>query len=138
MRMLQIGDRPTRLAQALAEFGRMEKRLHILTYIDDESRRRATLRQLTRGEGRHSVAREIFHGKRGELRQRYREGQEDQLGALGLVLNIIVLWNTLYIEAAVQQLTREGFPIRSEDVARLSSLMFEYINLLGRYAFSVP
>ncbi len=26
-----------------------------------------------------------FTGKRGELRQRYREGQEDQLGALGLV-----------------------------------------------------
>jgi hypothetical protein len=23
----------------------------------------------------------VFHGKRGELRQRYREGQEDQLGA---------------------------------------------------------
>ena len=57
---------------------------------------------------------------------------------MGLVLNIIVLWNTLYIEAAVQQLTREGFPIRSEDVARLSPLMFEHINLLGRYAFSVP
>jgi len=32
----------------------------------------------------------------GELRQRYREGQEDQLGSLGLVINVIVLWNTLY------------------------------------------
>jgi len=38
-----------------------------------------------RGEGRHSLARAIFHGQRGELRQRYREGQEDQLGVLGLV-----------------------------------------------------
>jgi len=28
----------------------------------------------------------VFHGKQGELRQRYREGQEDQLGALGLVV----------------------------------------------------
>jgi len=27
--------------------------------------------------------------------QRYREGQEEQLGALGLVMNAIVLWNTL-------------------------------------------
>jgi hypothetical protein len=32
----------------------------------------------------------IFHGRRGELRQRYREGQEDQLGALGLVVNLVV------------------------------------------------
>ena len=40
------------------------------------------------------MARAVFHGKRGELRQQYREGQEDQLGALGLVLNMIVLWNS--------------------------------------------
>ena len=92
MRTLQVGDRPTRLAQALAEFGRIDKTLHSLTYIDDENRRRATLTQLNRGEGRHSLGRAVFHGKRGELRQRYREGQEDQLGALGLVLNVIVLW----------------------------------------------
>ena len=51
----------------------------------------------------------MFHGKRGELCQRYREGQEDQLGALGLVINIIVLWNTIYIDAALGQLRREGF-----------------------------
>ena len=30
------------------------------------------------------VARVVFSGKRSELRQRYREGQEDQRGALGL------------------------------------------------------
>ena len=62
----------------------------------------------------------MFHGKRGELRQRYREGQEDQLGALGLVVNIIVLWNTIYTDAAVQQLRTEGFPVKAEDLARLS------------------
>ena len=127
MRMLQIGDRPTRLAQALAEFGRIEKTLHILTYIDDESRRRSTLLQLNRGEGRHSVARTIFHGKRGELRQRYREGQEDQLGALGLVVNIVVLWNTIYMNAALAQLQREGYLVRNEDVARLSPLIHDHM-----------
>jgi TnpA family transposase len=57
----------------------------------DENRRRTTLTQLNRGEGRHSLGRALFHGKRAELRQRYREGQEDQLGPLGLVLNVIVL-----------------------------------------------
>ena len=47
--------------------------------------------QLNLGEGRHSLARDVFHGKRGQLYQRYREGQEDQLSALELVVNIIVL-----------------------------------------------
>ena len=138
MRTLQTGDRPTRLAQALAEFGRIEKTLHTLTYIDDESKRRATLTQLNRGEGRHSLARAVFHGKRGELRQRYREGQEDQLGALGLVVNIIVLWNTLYMTAAVERLKQHGYPVQDEDLARLSPLIYEHINMLGRYSFAVP
>jgi TnpA family transposase len=138
MRTLQIGDRPTKLAQAVAELGRIDKTLHCLTYIDDETKRRRILTQLNHGEARHKLARFLFHGKRGELRQRYREGQEDQLGALGLVVNIIVLWNTLYIAAALQQLAAEGFPIQPEDVARLSPLIFDHINLLGRYAFSVP
>jgi TnpA family transposase len=138
MRTLQVGDRPTRLAQALAEFGRIDKTLHSLTYIDDENRRRATLTQLNRGEGRHSLGRAVFHGKRGELRQRYREGQEDQLGALGLVLNVIVLWNTIYMDAALSQLRAEGYSVRDEDVARLSPLIHEHINMLGRYSFVVP
>jgi TnpA family transposase len=46
-----------------------------------------------------------------ELRQHYREGPEDQLGALGLVLNMIVLWNTSYLEAALNQLRADGFEV---------------------------
>jgi TnpA family transposase len=138
MRTLQVADRPTRLAQAIAEFGRIDKTIHCLTMIDDENKRRDNLTQLNRSEGRHSLSRAVFHAKRGELRQRYREGQEDQLGALGLVLNIIVLWNTIYIEAALAQLRREGFLVRDEDVARLSPLGYGHINMLGRYSFAVP
>ncbi|HBQ8693424.1 TPA: Tn3 family transposase, partial [Klebsiella pneumoniae] len=138
MRTLQTGDRPTRLAQALAEFGRIEKTLHMLTYINDESKRRATLTQLNRGESRHSLARAVFHGKRGELRQRYREGQEDQLGTLGLVVNMIVLWNTIYMTEALKQLKRQGYQVLDDDVARLSPLGWEHINMLGRYSFAVP
>lgn len=138
MRTLQIGDRPTRLAQAIAELGRLDKTLHTLRYLDDEAQRRRTLVQLNRGESRHSVARAVFHARRGELRQRYREGQEDQLGALGLVLNMIVLWNTVYMEAALVQLRAEGHPVKEEDVARLSPLLHEHINMLGRYSFAVP
>jgi TnpA family transposase len=138
MRMLQVADRPTKWAQAVAELGRIDKTLHMLTFIDDETKRRRVLTQLNRGEARHSLARIVFHGKRGELRQRYREGQEDQLGALGLVVNVIVLWNTIYMDAVLEQLRKEGYPINPEDVARLSPLMSDHINVLGRYAFAMP
>lgn len=135
MRTLQVGERPTPLAKAIAELGRLAKTLHVLTYIDDEAKRRTILTQLNRGEGRHSLARKVFHGERGELRQKYREGQEDQLETLGLVLNIIVLWNTIYIDAILNELRQEGFCVLDEDVARLSPLIYKHINMLGRYYF---
>jgi TnpA family transposase len=137
-RTLQTNDRPIKLARALQELGRLAKTLYMLRLIDDEGYRRRILVQLNRGEGRHQLARIIFHGKRGELRQRYREGQEDQLGALGLVVNLVVLWNTIYMDAALDRLHAEGFDVRPEDVARLSPLGFKHINMLGRYAFTLP
>jgi len=45
--------------------------------------------------GKQTNARAICDGQRSEICKRYREGQEDQLGALGLITNALVLWNTL-------------------------------------------
>jgi TnpA family transposase len=137
MRSLLRSKRPSTLARALGALGRIPKTLYLLTYIDDESYRRRILTQLNRGESRHSVARAVFHGQRGELRQRYREGQEDQLGALGLVVNAIVLWNTLYMETALTQMRAEGLAVQAADVARLSPLVHKHINFQGRYSFAL-
>lgn len=99
--------------------------MHLLTLVDpaDDTYRRLMNRQLTVQESRHRLARAICHGGRGQIRQAYREGQEDQedqLAALGLVLNAVVLWNTHYLDAAVARLRAEGHDIKDEDVARLS------------------
>ena len=137
MRSLLRSKHPSTLARALGALGRIPRTLYMLAYIDDENYRRRILTQLNRGEGRHSVARAVFHGQRGELRQRYREGQEDQLGALGLVVNAIVLWNTIYLDAALNQLRAEGLEVNSADVARLSPLIHKHINFQGRYSFAL-
>jgi hypothetical protein len=49
-----------------------------------------------------------------------------------------VLWNTIYIEAALEQLRQTAQPVHEEDVARLSPLIYDHINLLGRYSFAIP
>lgn len=64
-------------------------------------------------------------------------GQEDQLAALGAVLNAVVLCNTRYLDASFAQLRAEGQDIKDEDVARLSPLKDRHINLLGRYLFNI-
>jgi len=137
MRSLLRSSRPSTLARAIGELGRVPKTLYLLSYIDDPAYRRRILTQLNRGEARHAVARATFHGNRGEVRQRYREGQEDQLGALGLVVNVLVLWNTLYIEAALNQLRSQGVDVKTEDVTRLSPLEYQHVNFLGRYSFAL-
>jgi TnpA family transposase len=65
---------------AFADYGRIAKTLHLLAMCDpDETYRRTVHAQLIVQESRHRLARKIFQGQR---------------GALGLVLNAVVLWNT--------------------------------------------
>jgi TnpA family transposase len=65
--MLQRDGHPTALGEAIAAYGRIFKSLHILAYIDvDESYRRDVKGLRNLQEGRHSLARKICHGKKGE------------------------------------------------------------------------
>lgn len=140
LRMLGRGGNPSPLGAAFAEYGRAAKTLHLLAMCDpvDETYRRTVHVQLTVQESRHRLARKIFHGSRGEIRKRYREGQEDQLAALGLVLNAVVLWNTRYIDAALTALRAQGYPVHEQDAARLSPLVDAHLNVHGRYTFTQP
>lgn len=83
------------------------------------------------------MARTICYGQRGEIRKRYREGQGDQLGALGLVTDAVVLWNTVYMEAALNHLRTQPGGVKNEDAARLSPLIDEHVNLLERYSLAL-
>ncbi len=136
--MLQHGGNPTQLGEALAHYGRIFKTLHVLSYVDDEAYRRHIKGVRNLQEGRHDLARHVFHGHKGELRQAYREGQEDQLGALGLVLNCVTLWTTVYLDAALTRLRADGYPVLDEDVVRLSAYMRKHINVDGHYSFQLP
>jgi hypothetical protein len=56
---------------------------------------------------------------------------------LGLVVNTVVLWNTLYLDKAITQLRAEGYPVQDADVARLAPLGYAHLNVLGRYTFDL-
>jgi len=135
MRTLQASKNA--LAKAISEVGRIAKTFYLLHYIDDAAYRRRILIQLLRGEQRHRLARAVFHGQKGEVRQKYQDGQEDQLGALGLMVNMIVLWNTLYMNKALEYLKVGGMKLREEDIRRLTPLGYDHIRLLGRYDFTL-
>lgn len=60
------------------------------------------------------------------------------MGALGPVVNAIVLWNTRYMAVVLDALRKEGLVINDVDIQRLSPLAFEHINIVGRYSFNLP
>jgi hypothetical protein len=96
-------------------------------------------RRPNRGEGRHGLSRDVCHGRRGELRQPYREGQEEQLGALGLIVNTIVVYNTIYIQRALDHIAATtGSETGDEDIERLSPLGSDHTTLTGRYRVLLP
>jgi len=63
---------------------------------------------------------------------------EDQLGALDLVLNCVVLWTTRYMNAAIEQLRAAGHPVLDDDIARLSPFVRHHLNVHGHYSFQLP
>jgi hypothetical protein len=122
IRALQRAGRPVVLARAIAEIGKVVRTIATLDYATRPEQRRRILIQLNRQESRHALARAVCHGRRGQIHQAYRSGQEQQLGALGLVTNAIVLWNTTYMNHAIDHLDRNGTPTAEGDQERLSPL----------------
>jgi len=53
------------------------------------------------------------------------------------VTNAVVLWNTIYMQAALTHLRDEGEVINEEDEVRLSPLRHAHINMLGYYTFTL-
>jgi TnpA family transposase len=89
--MISRDGNPTSLGPVIAHYGRIFKPPHVLRLADDDPHRRQIKSQANLTEGRHDLARRVFHGKMGEVIKAYYDGMEDQLSALGLVLNCIVL-----------------------------------------------
>ncbi|NKY60933.1 Tn3 family transposase [Nocardia flavorosea] len=137
-RMISRDGQPTSLGHAVAHFGRIFKTLHVLRLADDEPYRREIKAQANLTEGRHDLARRIFHGRKGEMTRVYYEGMEDQLSALGLVLNCVVLWNTVYMDRALAELRALDYPLDDADVARLSPFVRSHIGIDGHYSFHLP
>ncbi|WP_313047654.1 Tn3 family transposase [Nonomuraea jabiensis] len=139
LRMLSADGRLTGLGAAFAHYGRIFKSMHLLHVAHLEDYRRMMGAQLNIGEGRNGLARRVFIGNLGQLRQGYAKGMEDQLGALGLGLNAIIYWNSLYVDAAVKALQADGqLSIGPEIRARLTPLIWEHINFHGSYPFTRP
>lgn len=133
LRKLGSYPRQNGLAVALRELGRIERTLFILSWLQSVELRRRVHAGLNKGEARNALARAVFLCRLGEIRDRSFEQQRNRASGLTLVTAAIALWNTVYIERAIQTSARNGQAIDPELFKYLSPLGSEHINLTGDY-----
>lgn len=135
MKKLASYPKQNGLAKALREIGRIERTLFMLDWFRDPGLRRRVQAGLNKGEARNALARAVFMHRLGEIRDRGLENQSYRASGLTLLTAAITLWNTVYIERAIESLKRKGIPINEQLVSHLSPLGWEHINLSGDYVW---
>lgn len=116
--------------------GKIEKTIFILDYISNEALRRRIQKGLNKGEATNALARAIFFGKRGELHEKALKDQLQRASALNIIINAISVWNTVYLEKAIEYL-KEKNALKEELLNYISPLDWEHINFLGEYTFNM-
>jgi TnpA family transposase len=134
---LQAYPRQNVLTRALQEYGRLVKTLFILRYLQSEDYRRRINAQLNKGESLHALRDFLFVAEKGVIRRKQEEAQTNQAMCLNLVTNAVVVWNTVYMQAVLDQLCTEGTLVQEEDLSHLSPARFEHVNPYGRYFFPI-
>jgi TnpA family transposase len=135
LRKLGSYPRQNGLALALRELGRIERTLFALDWIQSVELRRRVQIGLNKGEAKNGLSKAVFFNRLGELRDRSFENQRYRASGLNLVVAAIVLWNTVYLERAVQGLKDHGVAVDDSLLAHLSPLGWEHINLTGDYVW---
>jgi TnpA family transposase len=135
LRRLAAYPRQNALAKALKEIGRLERTLFTLDWISDPALRRRTSAGLNKGEARNALARAVFFHRLGEIRDRTFENQRYRASGLNLAVATIILWNTVYLGRAVDELRSRGETIPDEFLAHVAPLGWEHITFNGDYVW---
>jgi TnpA family transposase len=136
LKKLSASPRQNRLNQALREMGRIERSIFICDYLLDTKLRRRSHAILNKGESRHALARAVFLHQLGELRSRIAETMAYRASGLNLVINAIILWNTVYLSRAVDYVRGQGIVIPDELLSQVAPLPWAHIALTGDYLWN--
>ena len=137
LRKLAAYPRQNGLAHALRELGKLERTLFTLDWLHDPELRRRSHVGLNKGEQQNALRRAVFFNRLGEIRDRSYENQRYRASGLNLLVAAIILWNTVYLQRAVDHLRKQGIEPGPTDLAHLSPLGWAHINLTGDYHWEV-
>lgn len=135
LRKLASYPRQNSLALALRELGHIERTLFTLEWLLDPALRQRVTAGLNKGEAKNTLAKVVCLNRLGEIRDRTYELQRYRASGLNLVVAAIVLWNTVYLERAVNAMREQGQEIDEGLLKHVAPVHWNHINLTGDYTW---
>lgn len=133
---LQSYPRQNNLMYVLQSYGQLVKTIFICRYLLQLPLRHRINTQLNKGEQLHNLRVYLWFGGDGIIRKKQEKEQQVTARCLNLLANIVMVWNTVYIQEILKQLKKEGYEVNETDLEHVSPAPFEHINRLGKYDFN--
>ncbi len=127
--------RKNNLATALRELGRIEKSIFMISYTTDDELRRKITHGLNKTEAVNALAHEFFFGRRGKFMERDIRCQLQSASALNVLINVISIWNAVYLKEAYNYLVKIDSEV-SNYIKHISPINWKHITFLGEYKFN--
>jgi TnpA family transposase len=128
--------RASRLHRAGNQLGQLWRTIYLCDYSAQADFRRDINRLLVRGESVHQLQRAIHYSPIRAHRGRRREELALISGALTLLTNAVVAYNTWKLNEVVEERWRAGRAIFADDIlAHIAPIAFGHINFRGIYRF---
>lgn len=124
LKKIAASPRQNALAKTLKEIGRIERSIFICDWLLDPMLRR------------HALARAEFLHQLGELGDRITETMAYRVSGLNLVVNAIILWNTVYLSRAVRFVRDQGIEIPDHLLAHVAPIPWSHISITGDYLWN--
>jgi TnpA family transposase len=133
---LGAAARSTRLHRAGTQLGQLWRTVYLCDYTAQPAFRRTINRLLVRGESVHQLQRAIHYGPIRAHRGRRREELTLISGALTLLTNAVIAYNTWKLNDALDARQRAGRRRPDDDIlAHIAPIAFGHINFRGVFRF---
>ena len=95
--------------------------IHIHEFVEKINQREPKMGiQINKGEELHRLRQFLLFANEGKIRKSHIEDQSNQASVLTLVTNAVIVWNTRYIQAVIDQLQKEGYTVDENDLTHVS------------------
>jgi TnpA family transposase len=126
--------RKNKTKRALWEYDNIIKSLYFLEFIDSQPLRRNVQKALNRGESYHKLRRAVSYANFGKLRFKTENDQQLWNECSRLLTNCIIYYNASLLSNMLTYMENNGQD--PEILKQISPVVWQHINLFGRYEFN--